>query len=137
MSYLADTSFLLAVFSRTDKNHRAARSFYVANQEPVLFPSPALTELSFHFRRMKGGAREVEGLRALFETDIEIIDLISTDRFRVVTILENYRDIRIDFVDACVMALAERLNITAILTYDRRDFGLYRPAHCEFFDLLP
>jgi len=35
------------------------------------------------------------------------------------------------------MALAERLKIARILTFDRRDFGLYRPAHCDRFDLLP
>jgi predicted nucleic acid-binding protein len=52
-------------------------------------------------------------------------------------ILEKYSDSRIDFVDACIMALAERLSITRILTFDHRDFGLYRPAHCEAFELLP
>lgn len=35
------------------------------------------------------------------------------------------------------LLLAERLNITQILTFDRRDFSVFRPAHTPYFDLLP
>ncbi|MGD1908639.1 MAG: type II toxin-antitoxin system VapC family toxin [Leptolyngbyaceae cyanobacterium] len=56
---------------------------------------------------------------------------------RVASILERYIDSKVDFVDACVMAMAERLNILTILTIDQRDFRLFRPSHCESFTLLP
>jgi uncharacterized protein len=51
--------------------------------------------------------------------------------------LTKYADSRIDFVDASVMAVAERLSITTILTLDQRDFRLFRPPHCQSFELLP
>jgi uncharacterized protein len=35
------------------------------------------------------------------------------------------------------MALAEYLAITQICTFDRRDFSIFRPAHCEYFERLP
>ncbi len=35
------------------------------------------------------------------------------------------------------MVIAERLNITRIVTFDRRDFSVFRPSHCEYFELLP
>jgi uncharacterized protein len=35
------------------------------------------------------------------------------------------------------IAIAERLNITTVLTIDQRDFRLFRPKHCESFKLLP
>jgi hypothetical protein len=38
---------------------------------------------------------------------------------------------------ATVVATAERLKITRILTTDRRDFSLVRPRHCSAFELLP
>jgi hypothetical protein len=31
----------------------------------------------------------------------------------------------------------DRLNITRICTFDRRDFSVYKPTHCERLDLLP
>jgi predicted nucleic acid-binding protein len=43
-------------------------------------------------------------------------------------------DARRDFVDALIAAIAERLNITRVLTLDRRDFQLIRPKHCPGFE---
>ena len=40
-------------------------------------------------------------------------------------------------VGCCIMALAERLGITQIATFDRRDFNIDRPRYCESFELLP
>jgi hypothetical protein len=35
------------------------------------------------------------------------------------------------------MALSERLNITQIYTFDRRDFTVFRPKHCDYLELMP
>jgi len=56
---------------------------------------------------------------------------------RSAEILRLYADANLDFVDALIVATAERLNITRVLTLDRRDFQLIRPKHCVSFELLP
>ncbi len=56
---------------------------------------------------------------------------------RSAEILRKYHDINIDFVDVLIVAMAERLNITKILTVDRRHFQIFRPTHCESFEILP
>ncbi|MDB9529179.1 hypothetical protein PN498_24520 [Oscillatoria sp. CS-180] len=56
---------------------------------------------------------------------------------RTADILERYIDSKVDFVDAVVMAIAEWLNLTTVLTLDQRDFRLFRPTHCESFRLKP
>jgi len=66
-----------------------------------------------------------------------VLALTEEDLLRTAEILEVYQDSRIDFVDASVMAIAERLEIVKILTLDRRDFQLFRPRHCQFFQILP
>ncbi|MEN8443520.1 MAG: hypothetical protein ABG776_00750 [Cyanobacteria bacterium J06555_13] len=40
-------------------------------------------------------------------------------------------------MNASVMAVAEWLHITTVLTIERRDFGLFRPLHRSNFMLLP
>jgi predicted nucleic acid-binding protein len=40
-------------------------------------------------------------------------------------------------VDASIIAVAERLNVTTIATLDRRDFTVVRPVHCQAFELIP
>ncbi len=52
-------------------------------------------------------------------------------------IMERYTDARFDFVDCCIMSLAERLDIRQICTFDRRDFNIYKPEHGNTLELLP
>jgi hypothetical protein len=73
------------------------------------------------------------GLR--IDTNLEAITLADLSRVR--DIMATYADNRFDFVDCCIMALAERLNITQIYTFDRRDFQVFRPSHCDYLELLP
>ncbi len=35
------------------------------------------------------------------------------------------------------MAMTEGLNVTEICTFDRRDFSIFRPTHCDYLELLP
>jgi predicted nucleic acid-binding protein len=35
------------------------------------------------------------------------------------------------------MGVAERLNITRIYTFDKRDFGVFRPKHTQYLELVP
>ena len=51
--------------------------------------------------------------------------------------MRQYADTELDFVDTAIMAVSERLNITRIATFDRRDFSIYRPTHVEHYELLP
>jgi predicted nucleic acid-binding protein len=63
--------------------------------------------------------------------------LTPADMRRMQQIMIQYASAEFDFADAAIMALAERLNITRVATFDRRDFSQFRPAHCEFLELLP
>ena len=43
----------------------------------------------------------------------------------------------IGFVDASLVAVAERLKIDTIATTDRRHFQIIRPKHTRAFNLVP
>ncbi len=59
------------------------------------------------------------------------------DYRRAAEVLRKYNDANIDFADALIVSIAERLNITKILTVDRRHFGAFKPRHCAAFEILP
>ena len=59
------------------------------------------------------------------------------DYSRAAEILRHYSDAKLDLVDALIVATAERLNITRILTLDHPDFQLIRSKHCVSFELFP
>ena len=47
------------------------------------------------------------------------------------------QDARFDFVDVAQMAIAERLDIRRVYTFDRRDFSQFKPRHTDYLELLP
>ena len=63
-------------------------------------------------------------------------DLTIADYRRTLELLRRYESARLGFVDATVMAVAERLN-TAYSDNGSRRFLDGRPEHCKVFELLP
>ncbi len=66
-----------------------------------------------------------------------IVDLNAADYDRTRVLIEAYADLGLGFVDASIVAVAERLGLTTIATLNARDFTVVRPAHCDAFELLP
>ncbi len=62
---------------------------------------------------------------------------MKTDLRRARQIMQQYEKADLDFVDCCIMALSERLKITSVYTFDRRDFVIFRPTHVDYLELLP
>lgn len=63
--------------------------------------------------------------------------LQGADLARASALLDQYADLGLDFGDACIVALAERLNVRRLLTLDRRHFAAVRPRHCSALEVLP
>jgi hypothetical protein len=53
------------------------------------------------------------------------------------SIVRKYQTLKLGYVDAIVVALAERLGEATIATLDRRHFGVIRPEHAPAFRLIP
>jgi len=76
-------------------------------------------------------------VRQLLQATWSLEPLLEGDMERVAAVLDQYRDQNIDFADAAIVAIAERLKVQRILTLDRRHFNLLRPRHCTAFEILP
>lgn len=133
---VADTGFIVALTNSSDLFHNSAREIF-ANFSQIILPQTTLTEICFLLRRDVGGTIVSRFLDRLSYSRIQLVNLNDNDIKRTAQLLRQYQDSRIDFVDASVMAVAERLNILTILTLDRRDFGIVRPEKWDFFELLP
>ncbi len=132
-----DTGFLLGVFNENDDFHE--RCEIVFNQEltNALLPDVVLPELAYLMKRELDLKYLTRFLRSVANGDFELVRATGADLERAAEILEKYDDNNIDFVDAVIVAMAERLNITKILTVDRRHFGAFKPRHCAAFEILP
>jgi uncharacterized protein len=134
---LIDTSFLLASAVSTDANHAIANRAIQQINETIVLPVPVLPEL-FYMVSVRVGYRAAVQTFHYTETagfQIEVISL--PDRIRMREIMDKYADAQLDFVDTALMALSERLKITRVYTFDRRDFSIFRPNHTTHLELLP
>jgi predicted nucleic acid-binding protein len=134
---LIDSSFLIALYNVRDQSYQAARQFFLVNSANLLVPDVTLVEASYLVERERGTPAVIRLLEA-FEGEYYTLEcLTKADLARVNQIKKDYPKANFDFVDCCLMALAERLNITQICTFDRRDFSIFRPRHADYLELLP
>lgn len=134
---LADTSFLYALADPNDKFRSAALQFAQESNAIRVVPDVVLTEATYLINTSINYEAMIRFLKALSHSDVEIIAVTRPDIERTIEIMETYTDAHFDFVDCCIMALTERLNITRVCTFDRRDFSIFRPNHCDYLELLP
>ncbi|CAN5429174.1 type II toxin-antitoxin system toxin ribonuclease C26 [soil metagenome] len=134
---LYDTGFLFAVLDEKDPHHEKCRTVYENQIGSGILPDIVIPELAYLILRELDVKSLVRFLRRVVEKDFIIERTTETDLERAAEILEKYNDNNVDLVDAVIVAMAERLDITKILTVDRRHFSVFRPEHCEVFEILP
>lgn len=138
MAILIDTSFFLAAMYANDANHRKAlsaqRSLF---GEERIVPSPVVYELFYMTTNHFYYARAIREFERLQSSAFRIEVLTTADMLRMVEIMRQYQSAQFDYADAAIMAVSERLNITQVYTFDRRDFPIFRPKHCDYLELLP
>lgn len=138
MTVLIDTSFVLALFHVRDTNHAKAKaSIESMKRQDRFLPAPVTVELFFMVRNRINYDRAITALESLRTFAFDTIAITEADMIRITQIMRQYRDAEFDFTDCALMALAERINITQVYTFDRRDFSMFIPRHCPHLELLP
>ncbi|MGR8010025.1 type II toxin-antitoxin system VapC family toxin [Streptomyces hypolithicus] len=141
MIVIADTSGILALFNRSDPEHRGARK--AADEASLLVVSPlALTEVH-HVASVRAGRQAADSiLRSLVDRTkamrVALADTTPDILTTALTVRARYQDLDLDLVDAVNTVLAAEYDTEAVLTLDRRDFRALRPLNGHAaFRLLP
>jgi hypothetical protein len=137
MSAIIDTGFLYALLNESEQKHTAVITAFAQTQEPWLLPTPALTEIAYLLMKFVGSQALAAFLEGLPLSSISLIEPLAEDYVRAAQLIRQYYDAPLDLVDSLVIAMAERLQITTVLTLDRRHFHLVRPRHVVAFEILP
>lgn len=134
---LVDTNVFLAGADRRSARHRECAALLRAHRHELASSVPVIAETSWLILDRLGSRSHVEFLRTVSGGKLAVVELTTADWQRCVELAERYTDIRLDLMDASLIALAERLGLTTIATLDRRDFTVVRPHHTEAFELIP
>ena len=135
MPLLLDTGILYALADEDDDWHERAREFIGKNRLPLVTPVSVLPEVTYLLRTRLGPEAESLFVESLAAGEITAENLTAGDLARCADLLREFGFL--GFVDASVVAVAERLRLRSIVTTDRRDFQRVRPRHTAAFELLP
>ncbi|HEY5708840.1 MAG TPA: PIN domain-containing protein [Solirubrobacterales bacterium] len=121
MKILVDTGPLVSAIDRRDAAHEVAATLIAKLRRNAIVPTPVLVEVDQILRSRAGHAAARAFLEATAGGEREIAYLSAGLMRRAVELNDRYADLQLGFVDACVMAIAERHELP-ILTFDFRDF---------------
>jgi len=136
-TFLVDTGILYALADRKDKWHLRAARFIAESAGRLIVPSTVLPETCYLLNTCIGQSAEIAFIRAVIDRELIVEQVTATDLARAAELMVTYSDANIGMVDASLVAVAERLKLTRILTTDRRHFAIIKPKHCKSFQLLP
>lgn len=134
---LADTGALYGLADRRDAWHDRMRRYWEEHPEPWLVPASVVTEAAFLYGRRLGSEAEADLVASLATGDFAVEALESGDYARAADLIRAYADLPLGFVDASIVAMAERLDVGTVVTTDRRHFAVVRPAHVPRLRLVP
>lgn len=132
---LVDTGPLVACFNPDDQDHKPClEKLRTLKGRRLVTTLAVVTEtlylLDFSLRNQQ------KLLQFTASGVLDILELAPEDFLTIADLMEKYRNCPMDFADATLVVLSERLRTRQILTLDHRDFDIYRTSRGQPFEKI-
>lgn len=122
---LVDTGPLVALFDPSDRDHAVCTAeLGRLNRCRLVTTLAVLTEASHLLAFSPAAQRSVIDFAGAGA--VELSEFGGADLVRASALMTKYEDLPMDFADATLVVLAERLHTLWVFTLDRQDFSVYR-----------
>jgi predicted nucleic acid-binding protein len=135
MALLLDTGILYAMADADDAWHARVVRYLKKNTDVLMTPVTVVPEAAYLLRARLGPQVEEKFIASLAAREVAVEMLSNADLVRTAAVMAERPDV--GFVDASVVAIAERLRLDRIATTDRRHFSTITPRHRSSFELVP
>ena len=130
---LTDSGPLVALLNHRDEHHEWAREQFKHFSAPLFTCEGAITEAT-HMLQFDG--LPPWDVLELIERKIVVVRFeLESNLDRVLSLMKKYADTPMDFVDACLVAMAEEKRDCRLLTLDS-DFRIYRRFERQIIPLI-
>src|SRR5436190_10106277 len=119
MNRIADAGPLVALINQRDRHHKWAKNVFMALDEPLWTCEAVLAEAA-HLTKQPGRITE------MVSDGLVRIGIRLDEETKAIAKLLNQYSPRMDLADACVVRMSELIEDPQVLTFDRRDFSIYR-----------
>lgn len=124
MKLLVDAGPIIAFFNQDDDWHERILQFYSTCTDELITTLPVITEAIWNLRGHERVQNEL--YRQVEEGAYVLATLTASDFRRIAELNAKYKGQKPDLADLSLVVVAERLNLSRVLTIDRRDFAIYR-----------
>lgn len=136
MQVILDTSIIYSLMDKDDSNHLIIKSFFQENNDFLyILPSTTIIEICYLVKTRLSPHLEIKFLEEINQ-NFNLEPIKDVDILRIIEILKKYDTLDIGYVDASIVAIAERLKLNKILTLDRKHFRALVPKGFDYFDIL-
>lgn len=134
---LLDSSGLLAAIDSSERDHQAASRALQAAEPPFLLSPFVLAELDYFLATRVGSEAEVALLEEVAAGAYQLEPFDRDDVSAALAVVQRYADIALGLADASIVVLADRHDVSDVLTLDERHFRTVRRGRGQSFHLLP
>jgi len=130
---IIDTGPIVAFFDSSDKYSNPFRDYLKTFSGKLYTTLSVVTEASYLLEDIKPA--QLDFIEWIIEGAIEIADINGSDFELIHKYMTKYRDMPMDFADATLVILANKLKINRIITLDT-DFDVYKTIGGKNFNNL-
>ena len=121
---VADTGAVIALVDADDRHHESVRQLFEQNPDEWVLPWAILPEVDYLLATRVGAGAQSAFLDDLAAGAFAVEWGDQADVQRANSLCDQYEDLKMGLVDGVVIGVAERLEATAIATFDLRHFGV-------------
>jgi predicted nucleic acid-binding protein len=132
---LLDAGPLIAMLDVKDQWHDIVMPAWEATLPRCLTTEPVLVEAT-HILAGRLGSH-TRALEFLIASEVPVVALPLPLHQQCVHLMQRYADVPMDYADATLVALADRLRLDRIFTLDRKGFRTYRGARGMPLEIVP
>lgn len=132
---LLDTGALVSLLDRSQRRHADFAASFESWSGVVVTTEAVLTKAIHLLGRVHGGPEAC--LDFVLSGGATLVPASRASLRRTRALIEQYRDLPMDYAGATLVALAEDVGTNLVLTTDQRDFSIYRIGDRQAFVVLP
>ena len=120
---VADTGAVIALVDADDRHHESVRQLFEQNPDDWVLPWAILPEVDYLLATRVGARAQSAFMDDLAAGAFAVEWGDQADVQRANSLCDQYAKLKMGLVDGVVIGVAERLEATAIATFDLRHFG--------------
>ena len=135
MIAILDTGPWVALIDRSESRHAECVQWLKKFSGRLYSTEAVLTEVLYLLNFST--TAQCAALDFVLEAVVEIVPVNTKSLKKVKSMMKKYADLPMDFADATIVCLAIDAGIQNIVTFDRKDFAIYKLPRKKNFTVMP